>query len=48
MGARAEYSLDGEGLPLPQMLVAGTSANVQTTGDFLTLFGGRFPRETTA
>src|ERR1700722_16038139 len=40
MGARAEYSLDGEGIPLPPILVAGASPHVQTTGGFLILFGG--------
>ena len=34
MGARAEYSLDGEGLPLPPILVAGASPHVQAAGDF--------------
>jgi hypothetical protein len=29
MGARAEYSLDGERLPLPQILVAGGRPDVQ-------------------
>jgi hypothetical protein len=30
MGARAEYSLDGEGFPLPQTLVAEGPLNVQS------------------
>jgi hypothetical protein len=34
MGARAEYSLDGEGLPLPLILVAAGSPHVQTGNDF--------------
>src|SRR5580693_5954770 len=38
MGARAEYSLDGEGLPLPPILVAVRSPHVQTTGDFFGTF----------
>ena len=33
MGARAEYSLDGEGLPLPLLLVAEGPPYVQTAGD---------------
>jgi hypothetical protein len=33
MGARAEYSLDGEGLPLPPLLVAEGAPNVQAAGD---------------
>src|SRR5471032_2545598 len=41
MGARAEYSLDGEGLPLPPTLVAAGSRRVQTTGDFFNAFGAR-------
>ena len=42
MGARAEYSLDGEALPLPPMLVAGGSRNVQTARDFFNFFGRYF------
>src|ERR1700722_1418222 len=40
MGARAEYSLDGEGFPLPPILVAGAAPHVQIIGGFLILFGG--------
>ena len=42
MGARAEYSLDGEGLPLPPMLVAGASPHVQAAGDFFNAFWQAF------
>src|ERR1700722_16273793 len=34
MGARAEYSLDGEGLPLPHRLVAEGPPHVQTALGF--------------
>ena len=40
MGARAEYSLDGEGFPLPPTFVATGLRHVQTSGDFFNAFGG--------
>ena len=48
MGARAKYSLDGEGLPLPPILVAGGAPHVQTTGDFFNAFDGVFGAKTKA
>jgi hypothetical protein len=39
MGARAEYSLDGEGFPLPPILVVEATPHVQTTGDFFSTPG---------
>lgn len=39
MGARAEYSLDGEGKPLPHLLVAAGPPDVQTAGSFFNFLG---------
>ena len=45
MGARAEYSLDGEGLPLPLKLVAAGVRHVQNLRRFFSAFGGCFRGE---
>jgi hypothetical protein len=42
MGARAEYSLDGEGKPLPHMLVAEGSPNVQMLLPIFLIFWQEF------
>ena len=48
MGARAEYSLDGEGLPLPLKLVAAGVRHVQNLRRFFTLLAGVFGVNTKA
>src|SRR3954470_10330659 len=45
MGARAEYSLDGEGLPLPHLFVCVRRRNVQSAIQFFKFLIGPFWNE---